>query len=49
MLKKMYKQFMLHHGHSILAFVLFVGHLSTSVACKGDFYQPKVPDQLLKK
>lgn len=49
MLKSMYKKFMLRHGASVLALVLFIGQLSASVACKGEYYQPKVPEQLLKQ
>lgn len=48
MLKKMYEKFLLRHGAAVLAFVLFIGQLSANVACKGEYYQPKVPKQLLK-
>ncbi len=49
MLRKIGKRIMLRYGSSILALVLFVGQLSANVACKSDFYQPKVPKQLLKR
>lgn len=32
----------------LMQFVLFVGQLSTNVACAGEFYQPKVPDKMMK-
>lgn len=49
MLKNLYKRFVQRHGHAVLAFLLFIGQLSAGLACKGDFYQPEVPEQLLGK
>ena len=49
LLKKVCKKLLLRYGHAALALALFVGQLSVNVACKGDYYQPKVPKQLLKK
>ena len=32
----------------LMQFVLFIGQLSTNVACAGEFYQPKVPEAMRK-
>lgn len=31
---------------SFLALTLFIGQLSTNLACVGDYYQPEVPQSL---
>lgn len=33
----------------LMQIVLLVGQLSTSVACAGECYQPKVPETMRKK
>ena len=46
--KTIFKRLMLQCGSSAVALALVVGQLSANVACKSQFYQPKVPAQLLK-
>lgn len=45
----MLKNFVLRYSHIILTVALFVGNISANLACRGNFYQPKVPQQLLKR
>lgn len=33
---------------SFLAFILFIGQVSSNFACLGDYYQPEVPEELRK-
>lgn len=47
-MKKISKNLLLKYGSAAVAMALVVGQLSASVACKSQFYQPKVPAQLLK-
>lgn len=35
-------------GSMLMQAVLFVGQFSTSVACVGECYQPKVPEKMLQ-
>lgn len=44
----MLKKFIIRHSTMLLSAAIFVGQLSTNIACIGPFYQPKVPAQLLK-
>lgn len=43
------KAFFLKYSSLLMAAVLFVGQLSTNVACSGEYYQPKVPEKMLKR
>lgn len=36
-------------GSVLMQAVLWIGQMSTNVACVGEFYQPKVPEKMLKK
>ncbi len=35
-------------GSTLMQIVLWIGQMSTNVACVGEYYQPKVPEKMLK-
>ncbi len=45
----MLKKFIIRHSVMLLSAALVVGKASANLACDGPFYQPKVPQQLLKR
>lgn len=45
----MLKKLVAKYGHVFAAVTLLVGQLSANLACSGPFYQPEVPEQLLKE
>lgn len=45
---KMLKKFFARFGVAFAAAALFIGQISANLPCDGPFYQPKVPEKLIK-
>ena len=44
----MIKKFVSKYGFKLAALALVIGQVSASIPCRGDLYQPKVLQELLK-
>lgn len=44
----MLKKFFARFGVAFAAAALFIGQISANLPCDGPFYQPKVPEKLIK-